>query len=87
MRSGGIVVDDKAGAGPQIDDDAVRLADQPTPGAEDIWQERLQLFAVAIDVAEKLDELERRLDPEGEPPRHAALTNQRLRSMTRKRKK
>lgn len=52
--------------------------------AHKIWQERLELFAVAIDVAEKLDELERRLDPEGEPPRHAALTHQRLRNMTRK---
>lgn len=53
--------------------------------SQGVWQERLELFAVAIDVAEKLDELERRLDPEGEPPRHAALTHQRLRTMTRKR--
>ena len=45
-------------------------------------RERYRLMRVAIDIAEKLDELERRLDPDGPPPRHASMAYQRLRAMT-----
>ena len=62
--------------------DGQMVASDGHEDAEQLWQERLELFAVAMEIAEKLDELERNLDPSGEPPRHAAMTQQRLRAMT-----
>ncbi|MFN2259617.1 MAG: hypothetical protein ABR601_07240 [Parasphingopyxis sp.] len=41
----------------------------------------MRLLHMAIDVAEDLDELERKIDPHGPPPRHAALAYQRLRRL------
>lgn len=41
----------------------------------------LRFMHLAIDVAEDLDELERRIDPHGPPPRHAAMAYQRLRRL------
>lgn len=41
----------------------------------------LGLLHMAIDVAEDLDELERKIDPHGPPPRHAAMAYQRLRRL------
>lgn len=52
-----------------------------TVPSDSFARERWKLMRVADDIAEKLDELERRLDPDRPPPRHAAMAYHRLRSM------
>jgi hypothetical protein len=44
-------------------------------------EERLRLMDIVIQAAEKLDLLERELDPQGSPPRHTDMAYQRLRAI------
>ena len=63
------------------------MTDKTRPGPESDGSATLSdeqivsLLHMAIDVAEDLDELERKIDPHGPPPRHAAMAYQRLRRL------
>lgn len=46
-------------------------------------ERRILLMHRVIDLAEELDKIERKLNPEGPPPRHAALAYQSLRQLKR----